>query len=268
MSGHVVIGIIGGHGWMGRSLGMALLERSVIADDQLVVSSRTGISETYHDWPGVRCVTDNRELVAMADVIVLSVRPEDLADIEIEAQGKLVISLLAMASLDVIANQMGSRRVVRAMPNAATDIRRAYFPWCADEQVTEADKQLVQVLLMSCGMARELPEERTLDYMTALTGGGPAYPALMAQTMLEHAISMGVPSEIAREAVIQTLVGGSLLLESLGADPGDMVERLIAYDGTTAKGLQAMIKGGFQPLIHQGLDEAHRAACGQQGDKT
>lgn len=264
MSQGPVIGIIGGNGWMGRSLGVALLERHVVPADRLVVTSRSGSSEAYRDWPDVRCVRDNRELAALADIIVLSVRPEDLPDVDIEAQDKLVISLLAMASSQEVSRQVGSRRVVRAMPNAAAEIRRAYFPWYASEQVSEADKRLVQALLESCGTARELPTEGDLDYLTALSGAGPAYPALLAQAMQEHARQNGIPDDIALEAVMQTLVGGSLLLEQLGTDPGDMVERLIAYDGTTAKGLRTMIDGGIHQTIHRGLAAAHRAASGSQ----
>ncbi|MBB3232107.1 pyrroline-5-carboxylate reductase family protein [Halomonas stenophila] len=262
MSQGAVIGIIGGHGWMGRALGLSLLEQGIVSAGQLVVSSRSWSGNAYRDWPDVRCVKDNHELVALADVIVLSIRPEDLASVDIEAHDKLVISLLAMASSQEVSSKVGSRRVVRAMPNAAAEIRRAYFPWYASQQVTEADKQLVQALLESCGMARELPTEGDLDYLTALSGAGPAYPALLAQSMLEHARQKGIDDDIALEAVMQTLVGGSLLLEGLGADPGEMVERLISYDGTTAKGLRTMIDGGIHQTIHRGLEAAHRAASG------
>ncbi|UYG04026.1 NAD(P)-binding domain-containing protein [Halomonas sp. LR3S48] len=264
MSQDAVIGIIGGQGWMGRALGMALLEQGIVTASQLVISARSRSHQAYRDWPEVRRVKDNRELVSQADVVVLSVRPEDLAGIDIDADDKLVISLLAMASSQEIAHQVGSRRVVRAMPNAAAEIRRAYFPWFASSQVTREDKQLVQTLLASCGTARELPSERDLDYLTALSGAGPAYPALLAQSMLEHARQMGLSDEIAREAVMQTLVGGSLLLEKLGTDPGDMVERLVAYDGTTAKGLRTMMDEGIGQAIHRGLDAAHRAASGSR----
>ncbi|EPC02773.1 hypothetical protein L861_23455 [Litchfieldella anticariensis FP35 = DSM 16096] len=264
MSQDAVIGIVGGHGWMGRSLGIALLEQGIVSARQLVVSSRSGSGDAYRDWPDVRCVKDNQELVDLTDVIVLSVRPQDLASVNIAAHDKLVISLLAMASLQEISGQVGSRRVVRAMPNAAAEIRRAYFPWHASQQVSEADRQLVQALLESCGKARELPTERDLDYMTALSGAGPAYPALLAQSMLEHARQMGIADDIALEAVMQTLVGGSLLLERLGDDPGDMVERLISYDGTTAKGLRTMIDGGIEQIIHRGLAAAHQAASGSR----
>lgn len=255
-----VVGIIGGHGWMGRSLGVALLEENVVPACRLIVSSRSGSGTAYQDWPDVRCVKENHELIALADVIILSVRPEDLHGLDIKAYGKLVVSLLAMVSAQEIATRLGSQRVVRAMPNAAVEIRRAYFPWYASEQVTAADKQLVQTFLESCGTARELTSEHDLDYMTALSGAGPAYPAFLAQSMLEHARQMGITDEIAFEAVMQTLVGGSLLLEWLGSDPGDMVERLIAYDGITAKGLRTMREEGISHAIHCGLNAAHRAA--------
>lgn len=255
-----VIGIIGGQGWMGRSLGIALLERNILSADQLGVSSRSGSGEAYRDWPGVRCVKDNHELAAMADVLVLSVRPQDLANVDIDAADKLVISLLAMASVEEVGRQLGSQRIVRAMPNAAAEIRRCWFPWYASKQVGDIEKQLVQALLESCGVARELPRERDLDYLTALSGAGPAYPALLAQAMLEHAREQGIADDIAYEAVMQTLVGGSLLLEHLGSDPGEMVARLVDYDGTTARGLKAMIDGGFSPLVQKGLSASFTAA--------
>lgn len=263
MSQELVVGIIGGNGWMGRAIGTALLEQSIVSADQLIVSSRSGRASAYQDWPGVRCVSDNRELAELSDVIVLSIRPEDLASIDIDANDKLVISLLAMTSSQEVTHQVGSHRVVRAMPNAAAEIQRAYFPWYASQQVTEADKKLVQTLLESCGKTRELPEESQLDYLTALSGAGPAYPALLAQSMLEHAKQSGIADDIAQEAVMETLVGGSLLLEQLGDDPKEMVERLIAYNGTTAKGLSSMIEKGIHEAIHHGLTRAHQAASGQ-----
>lgn len=259
MARDTVIGIIGGHGWMGSALGLAWLKQDLVPASRLVVSSRSG-GETYRDWPGVRCVTNNRELAAQADVLVLSVRPEELASVDISVPGKLVISMLAMASLEEVARQVCSQRVVRAMPNAAVEIRRAYFPWYAGEEVTEADRSLVQALLESCGKARELPTERDLDYMTALSGAGPAYPALLALGMYEHALEMGIAHDVAHEAVMETLVGGCLLLEGKGSRPGEVVERFLAYDGTTAQGLKTMINGGFGTLVQQGLNASFFAA--------
>ncbi|WP_136254623.1 pyrroline-5-carboxylate reductase family protein [Onishia niordana] len=255
-----VVGIIGGQGWMGRSLGLSLLEQGILPPEQLIVSSRSVNAEVYRDWPEVRCVRDNHGLVERSDIIVLSVRPQDLASLDIAVGDKLVVSLLAMTSCQALAQQIGSRRLVRAMPNAAAEIRRAYFPWFATPEVGGADRRFVQALLESCGMAREVSAERDLDYLTALSGAGPAYPALLAQSLLDHARQNGIADDMAREAVMQTLVGGCLLLERLETDPGEMVERLIAYDGTTAKGLQTMIDEGMERVVHRGLEAAYAAA--------
>ncbi len=262
MAQDIVVGIIGGQGWMGRSLGLALLERGMVPAERLVISSRTAPGEAFRAWPEVRCLSDNQALVDRVDVVVLSVRPQDLDGVEVDAHGKLVISLLAMTSLEAIAERLGSRRVVRAMPNAAAELRRAYFPWYGAAAVNDDDRRLVQMLLASCGTTREVPEERDLDYLTALSGAGPAYPALLAQALLTHARQTGLPDEIAREAVRETLVGGALLLAREGVEPGEMVERLIAYEGTTARGLRRMIDGGLERVVHRGLDAAYRAARG------
>lgn len=256
------VGIIGGLGWMGRSLGHAMLDSGILSPHQLQVSSRSSGNDAYTEWPGVQRATTNQTLADASDIIVVSVRPEDLPHIEVNAPGKLVVSLLAMVSMDDLSQALGTDRVVRAMPNAAAEIRRAYFPWVASEAVTDDDRQLVQAMLGTCGIERELPEEHQLDYMTALTGSGPAYPALLASAMLSHARATGIPDEIAMEAVMETIVGGALLLEKLGQDPREMVERLVAYNGTTAQGLKRMTAGGFDRLVGEGLEAAYVAARG------
>ncbi|MFM9270992.1 pyrroline-5-carboxylate reductase family protein [Halomonas elongata] len=257
-----VVGLIGGQGWVGRALGLALLEKNLLAPEQLVISSRSGKRGAYVDWPGVRCVQDNRQLADLADVIVLSIRPQDLVDIDIQVGDKLVISLLAMASQQAVSHQLGSQRVVRAMPNAAAEIQRGYFPWYASPAISDADRGIVQALLESCGTAREVSSEDAIDYLTAVSGAGPAYPALLAQAMLSHARQAGLDGDVAREAVMQTLMGGSLLLEQQAAEPGEMVKRLVDYQGTTAEGLCTMIEGGFERVVHEGLQAAYRTARG------
>lgn len=257
-----VVGIVGGHGWMGGALGLALVEQERVLPERLVVSSRSG-GDTYDRWPRVCCVRDNHELLARSDLIVLSVRPHDLAMLDLPVGDKPIVSLLAMTSCADITRHTGSTRVIRAMPNAAAQIGEAYMPWYAAESATQADQQAAQHLLSCIGPARELATERELDYMTALTGAGPAYPALLASAMLRHAREMGIADDIAFEAVMQTLVGGCRLLQQSGGDPGEMVDRLIDYQGTTAKGLESMINDDFYPMVMSALDAAFEAATGK-----
>lgn len=252
------IGIIGGFGWMGRSLGQAALARGLIDPAQLIVSSRSPQAALYADWPGVEVTTDNQQLVESADLIVLSIRPQDLPALSVNAQGKTVVSLLAMTDAAELSQQLGTNRIVRAMPNAAAEIGRAFYPWWATEAVPQADRQSVQQLLASCGTAREVPTEAAFSYLAALSGPGPALPALLGSAMLAHAKAQGLADDLALDAVLHTLAGGSELLLREATDPSAMVDRLVGYQGVSAAALQSLIDNGFAQQLAEALAAAHQ----------
>lgn len=258
MQNHQRLGIIGGFGWMGRSLGQAVLAQGLIEPEQLIVSSRSPQAAVYADWPGVEITTDNQQLVELAELIVLSIRPQDLSELSINAEDKTVISLLAMTDADQLALQLGTGRIVRAMPNAAAEIGRAFYPWWATKAVPPADRDSVQQLLSSCGTAREVPTEAAFSYLAALSGPGPALPALLARAMLAHAKAQGLAEDIALDAVLHTLAGGSELLLHAGTDPTAMVDRLVDYQGVSAAALQTLIDSGFEQNLADALAAAHQ----------
>ncbi|MEX6503621.1 pyrroline-5-carboxylate reductase family protein [Pseudomonas zhanjiangensis] len=261
----LTVGIIGGGGWLGRSIGAAMLEKGVLAPASLILSSRSGRVEGFDAWPQVQLTTDNRELAQRADIIVLSVRPEQFAAVEIDAADKLVISFMAGVSLDTLVARTGSRRVIRAMPNAAAEIGQCYTPWFASEQVSAADRAFTRAMFESCGSSDEVASEADLDYLTGLVGSGAAYPALLAEAMLAHALARGLPRQVAENAVRGVVVGASQLLGRDGMPPAAMVEAMLDYRGTTAAGLQAMIEAGFKQAVDAGLEAAEAAARRMQG---
>lgn len=260
ISSELTVGIVGGGGWLGRSIGAALLEKGVLQPADLILSSRSGRVEGFEAWPEVRVTRDNRQLAQRAEVIVLSVRPEQFAAVAIDAADKLVISFMAGVSLASLVERTGSRRVIRAMPNAAAQIGQCYTPWFATAEVTAADKAFTQAMFESCGSADEVASEADLDYLTGLVGSGAAYPALLAEAMLAHALARGLPPHVAMAAVRGVVVGASQLLGRDGMPPADMVQAMLDYRGTTAAGLQAMIDAGFKQAIDAGLEAAEAAA--------
>ncbi|MBS7663505.1 NAD(P)-binding domain-containing protein [Pseudomonas lalucatii] len=266
MAQAMTFGIIGGGGWLGRAIGGAMLEKGVLAPAGLILSSRSGRIEGFAAWPGVRMTRDNRELAASADIIVLSVRPEQFADVHIDAADKLVISFMAGVSVDTLSARTGSRRVIRAMPNAAAEIGQCYTPWFATEAVSAADKAFTQAMFEACGGADEVASEADLDYLTGLVGSGAAYPALLAEAMLGHALARGIPRQVAENAVRGVVVGASQLLGRDGMPPAAMVQAMLDYRGTTAAGLQAMLDAGFGRAVEAGLDAAETAARRMQAE--
>jgi pyrroline-5-carboxylate reductase len=261
-----VFGIVGGNGWIGRSIGRAMLASGFVDAASLVLSTRSGRPEGYDAWPEVRHAS-NRELAEQADVIVLAVRPDQFAGVDIRAAGKLVISVMAGVPVASLRARTGAGRIVRALPNAAAEIGRSYTPWFAAPAVSAADRGVVQEWLETFGTGDEVSDESHIDYLTGLTGSGPAFPALLAQALLSHALARGLPPQAARRAVTAVVAGASQLITDEGEAPDMIVRRFVEYRGTTAAGLQAMIDGGFQDAVHAGLGAAEAKALAMAGSR-
>jgi len=101
--------------------------------------------------------------------------------------------------------------------------------------------------------------EEHIDYFTAMSGSGTAFPALLAEAMMNDAIGRGVPPDVARR-VAQVIVGAGRLPEHDGASPSDTVKAFVDYKGTTAAGIVAMRENGFDTAVGAGLEAAYRKA--------
>ena len=247
------VGIIGGSGWIGGAIARALISSGLLPPDDLTLSCRS----TPPDWlPGARWTHDNQALADCSDVVIVSVRPQDWPAIAATAPGKLVISVMAGVTLADVAARLETNRVVRALPNAAAEVGHSYTPWTASAEVTDADRATVRRLLESFGSGDEVATEAEIDYMTGLSGTGPAYPALLAVALIRDAVAHGLPPEVARRSVTALFVGTGRLLEKNGENPEDTVAAFVAYRGVTAAGIEAMRAAGFDAAVSSGLATA------------
>ena len=218
---------------MGGMIAHSLLRAGLIDPRALILSTRRGPPlAILAKCPELVWTSDNQKLTESCDVVVLSVRPEQFQAVQIDARGRLVISVMAGVSICTIASHTGASRVVRAMPNAAARIGRSYTPWFAAQDVSQSDKTFVQSFFETCGTADELPSEGNIEYLSGLTGSGPAFPALLADAMLSHAKAHGLPTHIAKRAVASVIAGASQLLVMDEQSPSDIVKRFVEYRGT------------------------------------
>jgi pyrroline-5-carboxylate reductase len=254
------IGIIGGNGWLGSAIAQAAIDSGCIDPARLTLSGRSENRGTA-SHPGVGWTHDNAELVAQSNVVVLSVRPDQFPAVSIDARGKLVISVMAGVSAAVIAERTGAAEVVRSIPNAAAAIRKSFTPWFATPAVSGESKTLVQTLFESCGDAAEVPLEAHIDYCVGMTGSGAAFPALLAQALIAHAVAQGLPPALAERAAKGVVAGASQLLLGEDGDPAAIVKAMIDYRGTTAAALQTMLDKGFDDAVGAGLDAASAKAA-------
>lgn len=255
------IGVIGGSGWLAGALLRPALEDGIVRPEQLVLSSRTGRVSGFEAWPRIATTADNDALSATSEIVMLCVRPHDLADIEIDLTDKLLVSVVAGVTTKELARLYGATRVVRAMPNACAEQRLSFTPWFATDGVSDEEADFVYRFFSASGQAHAITDEAQLDYFTALTGSGPAFPALFADAMIQHAIGAGVEPETAEAAVRQLFLGAGALMAQAQETPAELVDVFLEYQGTTAAGLSAMLEAGIATPIFRGLSAAHRRAA-------
>jgi pyrroline-5-carboxylate reductase len=247
------IGIIGGSGWLGGAIAAAMLDAGIVAARDLLLCYR---SERPDRFPNAFWTSDNQDLADRSDVIVLSVRPADWPDVNVNLKGKLAISVMAGIRLAALCAHHQTQRAVRTLPNAAAEVRKSFTPWIASNGVTEADRAIVRKIFDACGVQDEVRTEGEIDYLTGLTGSGPAFPALLAEAMMSDAIAHGLDRQIAQRAVNTVLIGAGRLLEQRDDCPTETVQTFLDYRGTTAAAIEAMTDAGFGIAVQRGLSSA------------
>ncbi|MBC3361748.1 pyrroline-5-carboxylate reductase dimerization domain-containing protein [Pseudomonas sp. SWRI154] len=243
------LGIIGGTGWLGGAIAKATLAKGLVPAGNLMISNRSGNHPLAQQ--GARLVTDNQDLVDRSDVVIIAVRPEHFASLGIDATGKTLISLMAGITVQSITAQTSASAVVRAMPNAAVEIGQSFTPWYCSGGVEATTKSLVQRLFECVGTAAEVQEEDFIDYLSALSGTGPAFPALLMTALANQATAAGIPGDIAQLAAKNVVINNSQLLAS--RDAQQMIDALVAYRGVTAAALLAMTEGHFEEQVARAL---------------
>lgn len=252
------IGIVGGSGALGGAIAHGLLRNNFITVRQLWISNRSGNNSGFEEEPGVRFTTHNQELVDACQIVLVAVPPHLAPTLDINAENRLVISVMAGVTLEQIEHQTHAQRVVRAMSNPAAGIGLAYSPWCASAGVTHEDRDWVRTLFEACGLADEVPDEEQIDYFTALTGPVPGFVAYYADCIVGDAVKHGIEPTIAHRAIRQLFHASGVVLAESDASPEEHVHDMITYAGTTAAGLEAMKASPLAASIEEGLQAAYK----------
>ncbi|KEP70933.1 pyrroline-5-carboxylate reductase [Thioclava dalianensis] len=247
------VGIIG-TGMLGAALARALWQARA-QGSALYLSNRSGHLPDLEGFPADHLLTDPQALADACDVIVLCVPPAAARSIQIQATGKLVISVMAGVPLAEIVRLTQSSRAICAMSSPAAAHALAYSPWFAAPDVTAQDRSRARAIFEACGTTDELETEDHLAHFTALTGPVPGFVAACAAAMADHIRAQGIAPEIADRAIRQLFLGAGQMMAE-GPSPATQVQEMIDYDGTTAAGLRRLQSGPFAREIAAALESA------------
>ena len=198
-------------------------------------------------------------------MVVLSVKPQSLHDVFLELHGRLqpeqlVLSIVAGASVTTIGRGLGHEAVIRVMPNTPARIGAGISVWTATEAVAEEQKEAARVILAALGKEVFVADEKYIDMATAVSASGPAYIFLVMESLIDAAVHIGLPREMASELVLETVLGSALLAQKTGQHPVTLRNMVTSPGGTTAEGLLRLEEGGMQGILASAVIAAYEKA--------
>ena len=241
-------------------------------EDVIVTARREERLTELADAHGVEGTLENAKAVAGAEVVVLAVKPQDmetlLADISAHiTPDQTILSVVAAIPTEFIEARLDSSiPVVRAMPNTPSVVHEGMAGIAAGKHAGEQHLQVASDVLGHVGRVVIVPESY-LDAVTAISGSGPAYFALLAEAMIEGGILLGLSREVSTELVIQTMLGSAKLLRDTHMHPVELREMVTSPGGTTTRAIQVLeqsgVRAAFLNAIQAAMERSQELAQGE-----
>jgi pyrroline-5-carboxylate reductase len=259
------ISFIGG-GNMGTAIASAVIKNHLADPKDVSISDVSQARlDSIRAELGVFTSTNNLEVANRGETIVLSVKPQTLTALMDELAGSLnprslVFSIIAGKKLDTLVTGLRHQAVVRAMPNTPAQIGKGMTVWAATRDVTPAQKANAEAVVTVMGKGIYAGYESYLDLATAVSGSGPAYVFLFMEAMMSAAVEIGMPEEMAKILVYQTVLGSAEFAKGSAKELAELRKNVTSPGGTTAEALKVFEEGGFTPLVHKAVAAAYRRA--------
>ena len=253
------VGLIG-VGVMGEALISGLISARLPKAQIVFTEKREERAREISSKYGARAV-DLTELASSSDVILLVVKPQDLAELLAALADKLkksavLVSFAAGKTTEFISEKVGPNiSVIRVMPNTPTLIGLGMAAISLGKSVNAEQAEFVSDFLMTCGKVISV-EESLQDAVTALSGSGPAYFFAFVEEMIKSGISLGLSSEQATTLAIQTMVGSAAMLEQSGKSAATLRENVTSPNGTTAAALKVFNDAKLGEIVGSAMTAA------------
>ena len=246
-----------GCGNLGRSIAEGLMDAE--HQDYHVYATRRNLDAIDHlRARGVVLTSDNREAVAAADVVLLTVKPYNVDKILKEVKDLLqperhvLISAASGVTSAMIRSQVGEAMpVYRAMPNTATLVKES-ITCVSHDNGTAEQLGLVVHLFSHVGKAIVI-DEHLMEAATVLGACGIAYAMRFIRAMTQGGIQIGFSAELASLIASQTVKGAAQLLLEGDSHPESEIDKVTTPKGCTIVGLNEMEHAGFSSSLIKGI---------------
>jgi len=257
MSAFGVIGV----GNMGFAILSGLIEKGFVPPHQTVAFDIDDEKRSRADVIGATVTASVAELVTSSDTVLLAVKPQQmdqcLAEVcKAAGERHLFVSIAAGISTGYIERSLGGTpRVVRVMPNTPAQVGAGAAALTAGRYAGDEEVEYVRAMFATLGEA-VVVDEPMMDWVTALSGSGPAYFFYLVETIARAGREGGLPEDVADRLARQTFVGAARLLDVSGARADVLRRRVTSKGGTTEAALGVMENEGVADRIVRALGAA------------
>ena len=263
MSGPV---LLVGCGKMGGAMVEGWLARSMLAQGAHLVEPNAESVAAFRGRPGVACHSRFEDLPdgLTPEIVVLAVKPQTMAAVLPQLARFRTATFLSIAAGKRIAGLsagLGGAAVVRSMPNTPAAVGRGMTVAVAGPGVTQAARKRCDELLSAVGEVAWVDDEKLIDPVTAVSGGGPAYVFLLIEALAAAGTKAGLPADLAMR-LARVTVAGSGELARLSPEPAAQLRQNVASPGgTTLEALKVlMAQDGIQPIFDRAIAAATKRA--------
>ncbi len=260
-----------GCGVMGESMVAGLLRREV-ADPKNISAShpresrRAELAEKH----GIAVFESNADAAKTVighenSAVLICVKPQRLARVLGDLTGvlhleQLVLSIVAGARIEHLADELGTAKIVRAMPNTPSQIGAGITAWTCTEAVVEAERGHVRKILAALGKELFVETENMIDMATSLSATGPTYIFMVMEALTDAGVHLGFSRDMAKELVQETMLGSVKFAIESHKHPAELRNMVTSPGGTSAEAIYQMEKGSIRTVLSKAVYAAYKRA--------
>lgn len=219
---------------------------------------------------GVQISQDTNDAINDADLVILACKPQNVSEVAkaiTQPVTGVVLSILAGKTVSDLQEKFSTKLVIRTMPNTPASIMQGVTVWYPANEVSQGIKNRVEQLLALTGTQMLVTSENILDMATAISGTGPAYVFLTIESMIDTAVHIGIPRDLARIMVANTVKGSAMYALASDKSVTDLRYNVTSPGGTTASALYELEKGGYRTVVADAVWAAYRRSL-ELGDEN
>jgi pyrroline-5-carboxylate reductase len=212
-------------------------------------------AEALAEALGGEAVGSNAELAERADVVVLCHKPKQLAEVAAEIEtARVVISILAATTTEQVSAAYPAASIYRFIPNMPTEVGRGVLCYVPGPGASEGPEDEILALMGRAGAVIPLGEEPLIEPAMALMSCGPAFMALVVQSLADAGECHGLDAQTAARLVVETMAGTAAYLDANDLDAAELRHRVATPGGVTERGLAVLEDRGVPAAMGAAVD--------------